>query len=340
MKTDAFTNPDGAASGRIDLSTLVRCSFKPDDSDVTYIIPIEEISVEGNLRVAEHEFPHVPGSEPEKLARKAYVIHVEANFSGVLLGSGDDVYGPNTVGADGAASWPDVLNDLARVFDEGRSGNFTAPNLPQQIRAYCRNWTRKLKSSVISGERATLVFCEDSKRDHLFEITKGVGRSYIIGDKLSDLDNEALNAWENKNLGDDSKSLFDSLDSAVNALLEVRDSVEAYDIYVRGKIERVESIISDIDTTVVEMQDPENIALIQSFRSLWLTILDLKQDVQGRLVPLGTYVTPSRMTVQDVAAAIYGDSQRTNEIMTLNDFKDPYSIPSGTRVTFYDDSNG
>jgi hypothetical protein len=120
----------------------------------------------------------------------------------------------------------------------------------------------------------------------------------------------------------------------------VRDSVEAYDIYVRGKIERVESIISDIDTTVVEMQDPENIALIQSFRSLWLTILDLKQDVQGRLVPLGTYVTPSRMTVQDVAAAIYGDSQRTNEIMTLNDFKDPYSIPSGTRVTFYDDSNG
>jgi phenylalanyl-tRNA synthetase beta chain len=156
MKTDAFTNPDGAASGRIDLSTLVRCSFKPDDSDVTYIIPIEEISVEGNLRVAEHEFPHVPGSEPEKLARKAYVIHVEANFSGVLLGSGDDVYGPNTVGADGAASWPDVLNDLARVFDEGRSGNFTAPNLPQQIRAYCRNWTRKLKSSVISGERVTV----------------------------------------------------------------------------------------------------------------------------------------------------------------------------------------
>ncbi len=307
-----------------------RVSFLPDGAGQAFLIPAEDIDIDGGLREVMHEYPHVPGGDPEKMGRKPYTVHISGNFDGVPFdgtGAGLGAYADFRV-------WPDNINELVRYFESGTSGALTLPNLPGPIRAFCTDWPRKWKAGIISGEKASLKFKEHSRKDHLFAATIAGGKTFALDGKIDAL----LQAIDDFYAPGERPSIFDAIFDAANAILEVRDTVGAYDALLAAKIERIAGLFQEADATVVAMQHPENIAMFEAFRELWASMVDVANDIQGKLIPIRTYLVPVPMTVIDVATAVYGDAERTNDILILNDFDDPYAIRAGTTVRFYDDS--
>jgi len=312
------------------VDTRPRVSFLPEGAPQAFLIPAESIDIDGGLREVMHEYPHVAGGDPEKMGRKPYTVHIAGNFDGIPLdgtGGGLGAYADFRV-------WPDNLNELVRYFEDGKTGTLTLPNLPGPIRAYATAWPRAWKAGIISGEKASITFKEHSKRDHLFAATLAGGKTFALDGKIDALLQAIEDQYGKKPVPD----IFDAIFDAVNAITEVRDTVGAYDALLAAKVERVTGLFQDADATVQEMQHPENFALFEAFRDLWVAVVDIANDVQGKLITVRTFIVPVKMTVIDVATAIYGDAERTNDILILNEFADAYAIRSGTAVRYYDDS--
>jgi hypothetical protein len=67
----------------------------------------------------------------------------------------------------------------------------------------------------------------------------------------------------------------------------------------------------------------------------WDACQRLKAEIQEKDQYLKEYTVPVRMTVGQVAAAIYGDSSKGGEIMQLNIIADPLNIEPGTKLRYY-----
>jgi hypothetical protein len=295
-----------------------RTSWKPEGETKEIVLAAEDQELEGAMRDVVHEYPHVPGGDPEKLGRRNAVVRMTVDFAGVYPGQ------PEL----GAGAWEaGTVEKLLMAFDEGKTGDLVSPLLPRSIKAYCRNWSLKLRGQITSGGKATFVFAEHSKRDHLFDAVERAGKIQAMETRLDVLHTERLNVLKN--------NIFDDIDEAINVVLSVRDTVEAYDILIRAKIERLQWLFQEADDTVEELRDPENWAIYNAFLSLWETIVDLGNDITGKSIPLGYYTTPHVMTIHDLSAAIFGDATHTGDLRALNDIPDELEIRAGTRITYY-----
>ncbi len=103
-----------------------------------------------------------------------------------------------------------------------------------------------------------------------------------------------------------------------------------------SKVDSAVAIIKDADRQVKELNNPDFWPLLDSLQDLWLSTIELQQDVHQSSRQMRVFTVPIKMTVAQASTAIFGDSSMAVDIMTLNAIDDPLSIPAGFQLTYYD----
>jgi hypothetical protein len=282
--------------------------------------PYSDLSVRGAIRYADHEFPHTPGAELEKQGRKPYVITCTAHFH-YVQGSELDKQYPDL--------YPDRLNALRAMFEKEITDALVVPNIGT-VKAVAVNWTQTFNVRTPTGETVQLEFRED--QDGL--------ESFAVRDAPPDLTlvleaNEALLAAValadfKKEL---TKGVFQEINDAVTAVQAGFGQADAYSRLIEGKIRAVENLCVFADGQLEEMQNPEHHLVLNALKDLWFSSKDLAENVVGA-AELKDYRVPKVMSVGQIAAALYGSTDRTVEILKLNEFADALAIPPGTLVVY------
>lgn len=130
-------------------------------------------------------------------------------------------------------------------------------------------------------------------------------------------------------------SLLDRLLAAVNKALGY---AARGDVMARQWLTEVGHVIAVCETIyrLPALALPANVAFLDALLELQLSTVKLRADAARRSRTVRTWpaATPARMSVVQLAAWIYGDTSRSGELLTLNDF-DPFNVPRGSVVRYY-----
>lgn len=301
-----------------DISGAPSAAFaKASFNDIAF--PISNISVRGAIRVAQHEFPHSPGAEVEKMGRKPYVIGFMCPFH-YLPGSELDKQYPEL--------YPTKLRNLREFFEKELTGSLVIPTIGT-IPAVATNWTQTFDAKVSSGEEVALEFLEDQDATKSFDdqtLDYGVSKMVEANDQLL----AAAALLKSKQL----QSITQTINDAVTAVQSVAGMKDAMSAVVKGKIEAVKDLCAAADAFSDDLQNPANHAILNALKEVWLAAVKLADNISQTQKQLLLYTTPRMMAVNEIAMAKYGSSARSVEIMQLNNFVDALAIPPATPVVY------
>lgn len=290
---------------------LDKCSF----NGVAF--PVEEISIIGRARRHVHEYPHAPGGATEKLGRGVYVVRIRTLFDEQWNDRYPDLY-------------PDGLESLYRFFETETTGGLDLPTLGK-IDAWCVNWTKTMHYAIRSGERVEFEFEEDQSQLFLIDALLAAAATTI------ELDNNALLAAL-PDLVSPQPSIFDNLTALVTAIVALRDQNDLNWSFIQDKAAQVVDQFQTIERTLPELATPSTqaIAVLEALKETAAAAQTLAEDVAQKASPIKTYVTPRRMNIADVSTAIYRTTERSLELLQLNDIADAFDIGANTQIKFYD----
>ena len=277
--------------------------------------PVKSVRIAGGIRDHVHEYPHSPGGAPEKLGRKLYEISVQAMFL------------QNLVDPAWANLWPVGLAKLRRLWEDQVTADLHIPTIGT-IKAYAVDWTQDMDARIRSGEMVDLKFREDQSSAFLIEQLIKVSPSSLV-DKLALFTTEAETM-------DPYPSIFDGIEDTANAILSFGDQFELAGNLIEAKILGLVHLLRAADAQVRSLNDPVNHRILDALHELWLAAVTLHEDVQKRGAQIRSYTTPFRTTVADVTRAIFGDGSKASEILQLNAIEDPFDIPAGQVLRYYE----
>lgn len=288
-----------------DLVLLPRASFQELE------FPVESVDVRGGIRTHLHEYPHWPSAALEKLGRKPYEITMVSNFQ--------------TTFAKWPGLWPKRLADLRDLFEAETSDYLVIPSIGKMW-CCCTDWDQNMSAKVLSGEKATFKFIEDSRDQFAFQklVQVNVESLPANGQRFDQL-SSALSPRP---------SIFDQVLDAVNSVMAVIDQANAYGGLVEAKLLGIAALCKEADQRV-ELQSASNHAILDALHELWSSSLKMLDDTQRTGGKLVRFRVPTTMSVSDVAALVYKDASRAVEILTLNPIDDAFAIPSGTVLKIY-----
>ncbi len=282
--------------------------------------PTESVRVKGGLRYHVHEYPHVPGGDAEKLGRRLYEVEMVANFQKVGFEkgqlSGFQAYGD---------LWPKRLAILRRLFEEGATRKLVIPTIGT-IDAFCFDWDQEQTNKVLSGERATFRFIEDQDLQFLTE--------KLVVVKVQSLETLSKQYEVEAEKSGIDQDLTDQIVNAVNGVLAIADTADAYGNLLGAKIGMVAALCGEFDQRIDQFRDPSNHAALEALKELWAATVELSENVTGTDDVVLVYEVPRTMTISEVASAIYGNTERSVELMQINPIDDPFAIRPGTRVKY------
>lgn len=283
--------------------------------------PYKDLQVKGGLRYALHEFPHSPGAEVEKQGRKAYVVTCTGLFH-YIPGSELDRQYPEL--------YPTKLRQLRTLFEKEWTGELVVPTIGK-IKAVATSWTQSFNTHVPTGEDVTLEFTEDQDATKSFEDqTSDYGLNQVLESNDALLAAAALADFNSKN----AVSIFQQISDAVTSVQAISGQADAYSRLVEGKIQAIVNLCSYADGQLEDMQNPQNHVVLDALKDLWLAAQKLAANVIETRQALLSYRVPRLMSVNQVTAAIYGDTSKTTQILQLNAFEDALAIPAGTLVIY------
>lgn len=283
------------------------------------ILPYKEIEIRGGIRHHEHEYPHVPGGLAEKLGRKLYEVRIDLAIDEEI--SKQPYYSE--------ANIITRLNVLMKdTFEAQLSVPVYLPNIGEIPLMFATDWTRNLSVTVRSGEKASISLKEDNDAAELIAKTLKVAPPATLSKQLGDL--EAVSPVP-------MPGLLEQLRDSVNQILAFRDQAQMWAGFVAAKIEGLQALFEEIDSTLDLLKDPEQWMLLEALRNLWGAVKDLGQEV-GIGNELGKYITPRDMSVQEISIAIYGDGSKSIDLLNLNALEDPYLVPAGTTIQYFKDA--
>ena len=288
-----------------DLILLPRASFQALE------FPVVSVRVRGGIRDHLHEFPHLPAAANEKLGRKPYEIEMVADFQ--------------TTFAKWPGLWPKRLADLRDLFEAEASDWLVIPSIGKMW-CYCRDWDQDMDAKVLSGERATFKFVEDSQDQFAFQ--------QLVNVNVQSLPSNGQRFAQLASGLSPKPSIFDDVLDAVNSVMAVVDQANAYGGLVESKILALSALCKEADQRI-ELQSAANHAILDALHDLWSSANTLLTDTQqtgGKIVP---FRVPVVMSVADVAALVYNDASRAVEILNLNPIDDAFAIPGGTMLKIY-----
>lgn len=271
----------------------------------------ESVRVRGGLRYHVHEYPHVPGGDAEKLGRRVYEVEMVANFQATF--------------ASYPGLWPGRLASLRALFEAGATRKLIIPTIGV-IDAFCSEWDQEQTNKVLSGEHANFKFVED--QDLSFLVDK------LVSVKVDSLDAKAkVYQVQAQKFGID-QDLTDQLVNAVNGVLAIADTADAYGALLAAKIGMVAALCREFDQRIQNFQDPLTWPAVEAMKDLWAAADELARNVKGDENPFAIYEVKRQSTITQVAVAIYGDTARAMELLQLNPIEDAFDIRPGTRVKY------
>jgi prophage DNA circulation protein len=292
-----------------DLVLLPRASFQGLE------FPVESVDVRGGIRTHLHEYPHWPSAALEKLGRKPYEITMVSNFQ--------------TTFRRWPGLWPKRLADLRDLFEAEASDYLVIPSIGKMW-CCCTDWDQQMTAKVLSGEKATFKFIEDSQDQFALQklVQVSVESLSANGQRFAQL-SSALSPRP---------SIFDQVLDAVNSVMAVIDQSNAYGGLVEAKLLGLAALCKEADQRL-ELQSPINHRILDALHDLWSSALTMLGDTQRTGGKIIKFRVPRTMSVTDVSALVYkGDATRGIEILTLNPIDDAFAIEGGTVLKIYQEA--
>ena len=277
------------------------------------VFPVKSVRIKGALRDHVHVYPHSPGGAPEKMGRALYEIEMQAMFLGNLPAYEN--------------LWPASLSALRNRWEGELTADLSIPTLGR-IRAYAVSWQQSTEAINRSGEMVQLVFREDASDQFLQQALLKVDQGAID----SALSNFEVTVRE----FDPQPDIFGQITDAVNDVLAFRDQFELFGNLVESKIRFAIALIKEADRTVDLLQDPVNHEEVSALHELWLASVELAENAAGLDRELREFIVVFDMSVSEISQRIYGSTDRATDIMQLNGLEDPFAVPAGTKIRYYE----
>lgn len=277
------------------------------------VFPVKSVRIRGQLRDHVHVYPHSPGGAPEKMGRQLYTIDMQAMFLGNLPGYEN--------------LWPASLAALRNRFEGELTAQLSIPTLGR-IDAYAVSWEQSTEARNRSGEMVSLTFREDASNQFLQRALLKVDQGAI--------DATLANFEVTVRDFDPRPSIFDEITDAVNSVIAFRDQFELFGNLVESKIRFAIALIREADRTVDLLQDPVNHEAVDALHELWLSSVELAENSAGLDRELREFVVVFDMSVSEISQRIYGTTERATDIMQLNALVDPFAVPAGTTIRYYE----
>ncbi len=288
-----------------------RASFKGIE------FPIKSISIKGRYRHAEHEYLRVPGAVIEKLERSVYNIEMTGAFDVNIRGYG--------------RLWPDGVNALQKLFETGETAPLVIPTVGT-LPAFMPEWDRNIDiAKVRSGENIKLSFKEDQTQRFLqLAVVQTQQRS--LATSMSNLASIRAQLKEPAN----DTSIWDKIQDGANKILAIKDQADLYGGLLAAKLGMFTALLGEADKQLESLKDPGNYQALDAFLELWDAAVKMTTNLAESPRGPRAYVTPSQMSVADIATALFGSSERATELMLDNDFQDVFAVPAGTKVIYFE----
>jgi prophage DNA circulation protein len=281
--------------------------------------PVMEVSLMGGIRRHTHIFPYSPGGPTELMARDNYKIKVKSVFCDSYKNYGESLY-------------PTALNELRRRFEAQRVAPLNVPNLGV-IRAYAFNWNFSMSSKVQNGEDVEITFEEDTTE--LFSVETILQQKASGFNALNDGLKIEIDAIKKVGLLESVENVLDMITNFSDRAQSVIDTAQLFDSMIAGKIDALTDILERATDDVELFKDPNNLTLIEAVKNLWFASIDLKDTIAGTGL-LKPYVVQRDSTLSEVCIAIYGDTSRAQELLSLNYIDDPFLITAQTPLIYKD----
>lgn len=279
--------------------------------------PAGRWSIKGGIRDHVHEYWKTDGGDPEKGGRKLYEFTVLGNFQDRFKRFPD--------------LYPNQLDKLIRLFELSRTEDLVVP-FRGTIRAYAIDWTENAEAKIRSGEMVEIKFREDSTQPFTIELTDTSSKSIATGASslTAVLDQQSLN------LPQTDTDLFSQINALANSIIAISDTSALYGQLVAAKVLQLTSLLDAADR-LTSMQGADAQPIVDALHELWAAAVAFGKDVQGKRVLLQRWVVVATMSVSQVSQAIYGDTSRADELMSLNTgtIRDPFRVLAGTSLVYY-----
>jgi len=277
--------------------------------------PVLSCRVKGAMRNHEHVYPHSPGAAIEKLGRDLYKIEIVPCFQ-------DNLIPPEYEGI-----WPQRLSHLREKFDAGKTADLILPTVGK-MRAMATSWEQEFNpAKSLSGESVTWQFVEDQENARLlaasFTSSKGLSQA-VTSFKIA---GNSLNP---------KPSLWDMAAGAIDIVLSYKGQIELYSALVESKLQSAISMFGSLSDQASALSDPRNAFALEALTELWAQTMAFYKDQKQTGLVFKFKRTPRDMDIGQVSVWLYGDSEMASDLLSLNAFVDPYAIPYGTNVRYYE----
>jgi len=281
--------------------------------------PILSCRIKGAMRNHEHVYPHSPGAAVEKLGRDLYKIEIIPCFQ-------DNLIPPEYEGI-----WPQRLSQLRDIFDSGKTADLILPTVGK-MRAMATQWEQEFNpAKSVSGESVSWNFIEDQENARL------LAASFVSSKGLA----PALESFKVAGQSLNPKpSYWDMASEAVASVLAYKDQIDLYSNLVESKLQSALSMFNSLSDQVSELSNPRNAFALEALTELWAQTAAFHKDQKQTGMRFKHRKTTRLMDIGQVAVWLYGDSEKASDILSLNAFADPYAIPMGTDVRYYETRPG
>jgi hypothetical protein len=281
--------------------------------------PCKAVGIKGRFRHAEHEYLRVPGAVIEKFERAVYSIELTAAFDTNIRGFGN--------------LWPQGVTALRKLFESGETAALVIPTIGT-IPAFQPEWDQNIDlAKVRSGETIKLSFKEDQTQ-RFVQLALVQTQQQSLATSLTNL--SAIRASLNPPKND--VNIFDAIQNAANSILAIKDQSDLYGGRLAAQLGMFTALLNEADKQLESLKDPANYQALDAFLALWDAAVKMTTNLAESPRGPRRYVTPRIMSVNDVASAVYGSSERAAEILLANDFADPFAIPAGTSIIYFETS--
>lgn len=283
--------------------------------------PYVERHVKGSIRHHVHEYPHAVGGNQEPLGRRLYEFSFTSDFDEAMNGLFPALY-------------PKTLVELFAIFGEQRAAPLEVPGVGT-FTARCVDWDARKVSRIRSGEKLTFRFLEVldvivvDQSAVVEAMPQEVKAFRAEVQRLRDAARGALPAQAvptDIDLAD-----VERLVGLVTALVSAKSSSS---LSLVPASRAVMSLSTRIDARPY-LRFARAHAAVESLHRIAASANATRRDAERRSKPLALFITQRRMSIIEVAAALYGDTSRTRELMRLNELDDALSISSGTAISHY-----
>lgn len=278
--------------------------------------PVTEITLSSQQRHHLHEYPHTPGSALEKLGRKSYTIRVSPIFD-------EDIRKYDQI--NGIRLYPDALERLQFLFEEETTAALTIPTLGT-IDAFMITFSRRMDAMVRSGEKADMEFVEDQSSVFLVEQTMRVVQDLPAAVTLLQFLPVKVRPEE--------KTLLEEILAAVNATFALVDSGERFINKIAAKVDMVSQLIQRAEQKIAWLQHPENWRVVEALKELDASARSLVTTAAMENGPR-VFVVPTRMTLQQISQSIYKTTERSLDVLRMNDIEDDLRVPAGSKIRYF-----